>query len=694
MNIFTVLGISEVDATSELQSLLSTDSMQYFSDEYWERLWNLTAKIESNEETAGRSASIIRQYCKKEAPQHIVRVKTVSGHYQLLSKTLLPGAIVDGDKDNRTVIIDTDFHSPHEQILIDLGALQTPIEGAGSKKEGWFSEYRQYAINAFMEAKPSGSSRPGDYKLDFQENKFIGPLEPFINLNDEGRVRFTTTLLNSKEITENWHFQHISSSSYPVVAVDSPVLWAVKRYGRFRTTQGIRPYTETVGSALASWDKFFPVVDLSSEIQTFLDLPQTPWEIKSSIIEQALKAVVEIQSPFLIGAFYAFISDSQPAPEKIWCRKADKNDWHKPDQVIAVVAESINDSVISIIKEIGKPYLILEDKNDAKKLIKEWNLKPVETSVVFETRAVPSGPETPLTDAFAGLGFMLDDDQSNLKFVPCSTLRREVITDQGVKSEVKTFIAGDDHFYYLDSLDNQELLETIIEDLNLELSEYEIEDILGSKESEEKKQAIRQIREADSYADKLLMCVGVENLKKWLSNSLLKVAQSKNKILTEQDIAELFLAVHGVESLIRLKDDLASPGFDVPVQWAGSHKARRFVKDLGFAPEYAGFESSDRKAAIDIEGPPVLPPLHNFQEKATERIKSLLLSGGKNRRGLLSLPTGAGKTRVAVEAIIKTIRDDKFPGPILWIAQSDELCEQAVQSWDEVWRAIDNPSFF
>ena len=692
LNIFTVLGISEVDATSELQSLLSTDSLKYFSDEYWERLWNLVAKIESNEETAGRSAPVIRQHCKKDTPQHIIKIKTVSGHYELLSKTLLPGAIVSGTENNRIVITDTDFHAPHEQVLIDLGAIQIPIEGGGSKKESWFSDYRQYAINAFMEAKPPDSSRPGDYKLDFQENKFTGPIEPLINLNDEGKVRFTTTLLNSKELNENWHFQHISSSSYPIVNIDSPILWAIKQYGRFRTSLGIRSFDESVGSALATWDKFFPVVDLSSEIQTLLSFPQTAWEVKSSRIEQALEAVIEIPSPFMVGAFYGFISDSQPAPEKIWCRKADKSDWYKPDQVIAVVAESINDSVISIIKEIGNPYLVLEDQNDARKLIKEWNLKPVETSVVFETRAVPSGPETPLTDAFAGLGFMLDGEQSNLKLVPCSTLRREVFTDQGVKSETKTYIVDNNHFYYLDSLDNQELLETIIEDLSLELSEYEVEDILGSKESEQKKQVIRQIRETDNYADKLLMCVGVDNLKKWLSHSLLKVAQSKNKTLNDQNVAELFLAVHGVESLIRLKDDLASLGFDVPVQWAGSHKARRFVKDLGFAAEYAGFESSDRKAAIDIEGPPVLPPLHTFQEKATQRIKSLLLSGGKNRRGLLSLPTGAGKTRVAVEAIIKTVRDDKFLGPILWVAQSDELCEQAVQSWDEVWRAVGSQS--
>ena len=59
---------------------------------------------------------------------------------------------------------------------------------------------------------------------------------------------------------------------------------------------------------------------------------------------------------------------------------------------------------------------------------------------------------------------------------------------------------------------------------------------------------------------------------------------------------------------------------------------------------------------------------------------------------MLALPTGAGKTRVAVEALIDAIRGDGLTrgarsGPILWIAQSDELCEQAVATWKTLWRA-------
>lgn len=55
-------------------------------------------------------------------------------------------------------------------------------------------------------------------------------------------------------------------------------------------------------------------------------------------------------------------------------------------------------------------------------------------------------------------------------------------------------------------------------------------------------------------------------------------------------------------------------------------------------------------------------------------------------RAILTLPTGAGKTRTAVEAIVEAICQAQFSGRfVLWVAQSDELCEQAVEAVREVW---------
>src|SRR5690606_22865482 len=138
--------------------------------------------------------------------------------------------------------------------------------------------------------------------------------------------------------------------------------------------------------------------------------------------------------------------------------------------------------------------------------------------------------------------------------------------------------------------------------------------------------------------------------------------------ISDLDIAEAFLSVYGVESLILLKDELASTGLEVPAKWAGSYPAVRFVKNLGFPRDFAGFERSSREASMDTQAPRNMPPLHEFQASAVTQIRSLLLAGAMHKRGLPSLPTGAATTRVAVDAVVRTIRDDEFGGPILWVA--------------------------
>ena len=62
------------------------------------------------------------------------------------------------------------------------------------------------------------------------------------------------------------------------------------------------------------------------------------------------------------------------------------------------------------------------------------------------------------------------------------------------------------------------------------------------------------------------------------------------------------------------------------------------------------------------------------------------------RRGMISMPTGSGKTRVAVQAVVEAIRHDGFGGSVLWVADHEELCEQAFEAWRQVWSGIGAPA--
>lgn len=120
---------------------------------------------------------------------------------------------------------------------------------------------------------------------------------------------------------------------------------------------------------------------------------------------------------------------------------------------------------------------------------------------------------------------------------------------------------------------------------------------------------------------------------------------------------------------------------------AGKAWARRFVEAIGLPPVFAGVVGVPEGPAVeDIEPYVPLPELHDYQKELKQRLLQVLDAAPGANRALLSLPTGAGKTRTAVEALIDWwAADDIDRGFVLWIAQSDELCEQAVQAFREVW---------
>lgn len=84
-----------------------------------------------------------------------------------------------------------------------------------------------------------------------------------------------------------------------------------------------------------------------------------------------------------------------------------------------------------------------------------------------------------------------------------------------------------------------------------------------------------------------------------------------------------------------------------------------------------------------------LPPLHDYQQGAYVRLRAELARRARGRTALLSLPTGAGKTRVVVEAICDHLAEtagDVGVGAVLWIAHSAELQAQAWECFREVWQ--------
>ncbi|MBT3992496.1 MAG: DEAD/DEAH box helicase, partial [Gammaproteobacteria bacterium] len=77
--------------------------------------------------------------------------------------------------------------------------------------------------------------------------------------------------------------------------------------------------------------------------------------------------------------------------------------------------------------------------------------------------------------------------------------------------------------------------------------------------------------------------------------------------------------------------------------------------------------------------------LFPHQRRAKDDVTRLLINGSD--RLLLHMPTGAGKTRTSIEAIIDYWKACSNRGSnIIWLAHSEELCEQAVETFQNLWK--------
>jgi superfamily II DNA or RNA helicase len=118
----------------------------------------------------------------------------------------------------------------------------------------------------------------------------------------------------------------------------------------------------------------------------------------------------------------------------------------------------------------------------------------------------------------------------------------------------------------------------------------------------------------------------------------------------------------------------------------GKSWAMHFVRTLRLPLVYAGSKSEESLPdSLDVEPCVALPQLRDFQIELRDQVLYILNRRQTANRAILTLPTGAGKTRTTVEAVLTWRQTQSDPPIILWLAQSDELCEQAVQSFREVW---------
>jgi DNA repair protein RadD len=180
-----------------------------------------------------------------------------------------------------------------------------------------------------------------------------------------------------------------------------------------------------------------------------------------------------------------------------------------------------------------------------------------------------------------------------------------------------------------------------------------------------------------------------------------KEAEGSDRRGTKRELATALVLQHGTDlfGAPRVREAVArAAGVPFPKRWfPGKTSAGEFVLRADFPDELAGVPAPETPPDLEyLEGRFRLRPLQPFQKEVQRGVLETLLEP-IGRRCIVALPTGAGKTRVAVESIAYWMfdrydreRDLADRGAVLWLAHTEELCEQACACFRQVWEASED----
>lgn len=671
------LGVVVMDRSGELHALLARVRAAEGpgDDGLWGRIWGVLRTIPL--ETA---LEILHKDLGEELAG-TVRVRSAAGSWTTPAMAYLPGVIVPSDtRQDREFLIDLGYHHMDDELLRGIGATEAPHFRDGAPREPWLREY-EVAVREHLFRK-HGLRRPDAESIDMGVTRRPWPLQPLLSMTEEARVRATKHLIGVG-LTGPWR---PPGRTFSLVAPDA---WFLRQHGLLSTAFGNLPPRKVLVADDDIDPQVLPAVEVSTNVARDLQLRTSVDEFSAQDWE-ALKAAADdwlgTDDDTRRWQFYAWLVGNIK-PDTLVVRVGSRRQRVQLEHVGVTTDQSVFESMI----EAQVPAMLVTHDEDYELFLDEtqWGLKLGSELLQEELIAEPIGVPEYLVDLYPPIRprlAALAPEAMDVRVQPCSRLERMLATPDGQKAR-PIDARRDGDVLMVTSSEPRARLRQAINALKLPLDERDIDAVFADMERSARNQLRAQLKRARDDDERLLAAVGLDALRRIVPAQALEALDAATGAVTDRDVAALARSVHGVGVLRALKPALEQAGLEPPREWTGQVTARRWVTELGFPVEWAGFPSRPRPSVEVIEGPVDLPELHAFQQVVKLRIQELLQGHGPDR-GMVSLPTGAGKTRVTVQALVEAVKYGDIPldRPVVWIAQSDELCEQAAQSWSEVWR--------
>lgn len=661
-------------------------SWKSYSDTPWGAFWRLL-----------RSAPVdIRSdFVKNKSSSLCIRRR--DGKWVLADEVLLPGTLVRADdaSSNQKLLVDTTFHDDTDkELLKQLGVSDFPVGSVQVWKN--FDELRDWLRHWRSHYKDTIKDT-----IDRQpKQKYLQPLLPWLKmpkgwhflhkLMGMANVKLTGQFLD--EITKDnfWmsvvQFGHATTAKYPKIDVPHPFPWLLLRYGHYnidgtivRLAAIVARLDEPAMTRLPKWQELHLALEkLKTELKGILP-PVHPSKEEIQAVWLALIKFLAKPETLKDNSLHDLWSGA--ARDRVVPESLPTNQGEIPLTQVFVTGSV---ALAQRVREQGHVVVTLDEdvlglwvgngaRNLAEQMNPEWTeaTGPVELLITTfpELKEVlpDEKQETSRCQAVAGLKLQVADDSNS---VPCLMWDGVLLFDMA----------------QLMVLSRSDMLKCLLTEIETEGWLKDSADkalrIVGDSKVEDRRAAVAQ---CTSLAERLWQAVGQREEPLWqaLGEGIrnLDFVRECNGL----QLAELVLAQLGPVTLTVLQGTLEEEGLKPPLRW-NTTEARAFVTSLGFPEEFAASPEARRKPEEIISGPIELPPLHDFQEEVLRGIRELIDRGTGRRRAVVSLPTGGGKTRVTVEAAVRfVLKPEGDRRRVIWVAQTDELCEQAVQAFKQVW---------
>lgn len=670
------LGIEALNDAGALQHVLVE------SPRSWDKVWH---SVHST--TTEKAERILREVLGAGLLTDL-RVRSRSGRWRSPGEVFLPGGVISaGGEYDPDFVVDARFHSQDLQLLERLGLVDRPRRVAFAPEEAWLKAAKVRYRDEYRHK--TSQERVHDDSIHLDPGRILWPLEPLQLLSPRGRAAVTTSVLSTLDPDHRWEVWTGAARMHHGYLPD-PVWRYLHRHGVLNTQAGLQPVTRCLArnedAVIDGVPQPLPFVPESVTASQAKNL-----RLKGSVDELTPEDWVEMlnlaaawpdDQRFLLYAWAAF--QGQPAPARIKVHRGRGYVEVPPTEVAVTRAKDVFESLVAA----DIPCLLADSEQDEEGFV-TWGLARGADLLQETLEMEPDGEPYRAADRYPPLRNIVEDDQVDIVIQPCSRLEILTSTPTGQRARPLTHrLEGS--VLYLRATSDVEVLSEFARALGLG-NKLQPARVLQRMELAKRNRLRTEIAEAPDLVTKLLLAIGVDELRQAVPADALDALTARHGELSSEEIARLAFSVDGYGVLQAHMKTLAARGLEPPKSWAATRPAREWVRSLGFPVEFAGFAGQSRAREIHVEGPPVLGPLHDYQRAIADKVKALLAPEAEERRGLIALPTGAGKTRVAVEALVEYLNEAPTDRRIVWLAETDELCEQAVQGWNQIWRALGTP---